>query len=68
MSIAFHHVKMLRGWACDLKRSAKEVTGALSALGIADLDRGDQEQFKSFLDSLDDKIRELVHKRLGDAR
>lgn len=68
MSIAFHHVKMLRRWAGDLKRSAEEVTEALNALGITDLDRGDEGQFKPFLDSLDDRIQELVRKRLADAR
>ena len=54
MSIAFHHVRMLRGWSGDLKRSAEQVAEALSTLGITDLDR--EEQFKSFLDSLDDKM------------
>lgn len=66
MSIAFHHVKMLRGWSGDLKRSAEEVTEALSTLGITHLNR--EEQFKSFLDSLDDNMQELVRKRLTDAR
>lgn len=68
MSIAFHHVRMLRGWAGDLGRSAEQVTEALSALGITDLDRGNEEQFKSFLDSLDHKMQELVRKRQVDAR
>lgn len=68
MSIAFHHIKMLRGWARDLERSAEQVVEALGALGITDLDRGDEKQFKSFLDSLDDKMQELVRKRLTDAR
>jgi len=65
MSIAFHHVRMLRGWSGDLKRSAEEVTEALSTLGISHLDR--EEQFKSFLDSLGDNMQELVSKRLTDA-
>lgn len=64
MSIAFDHVRMLRGWSSDLQRSAEQVTEALSALGITDLDHGDKEQGKSFLDSLDDKMQELVRKRL----
>ena len=68
MSFAFHHVRMLRGWSGDLTRSAVQVTEALSALGITDLDRGHEEQFKSFLDSLDDKMQELVRKRLTDSR
>jgi AbiV family abortive infection protein len=68
MSIAFHHVRMLRGWSGDLKRSAEQVTEALSALGITDLDRDDEGQFKSFLDALDDKMQELVRKRLADAQ
>jgi hypothetical protein len=68
MSIAFHHVRMLRGWAGDLKSSAEQVTEALSALGIADLDRGHEEQFKSFMGSLDDKMQELMRKRLADAQ
>lgn len=68
MSIAFHHVSMLRGWASDLKHSADQVSEAHSALGISDLDRGHEEKLKSFLDSLQGKIQELARKRLADAQ
>lgn len=68
MSIAFNHIRMLRGWAGDLKRSAEQVTEALSALGIADLEAGNKEQFKSFLDSFGDKMQKLALKRLGEAQ
>jgi AbiV family abortive infection protein len=67
MSIAFHHVKMLRSWAGDLKHSAEEVAEALSALGITDVEHGNEAQFKPFLDSLDGKIRELASKRLASS-
>ncbi|MDH3062306.1 AbiV family abortive infection protein [Achromobacter insolitus] len=68
MSIAFHLIRMLRDWAGDLKRSAEQVTEAMTALGIIELDRSNEEQFKSFVDSLDDKIQELVQKRRADAQ
>lgn len=68
MSIAFNHLRMLRRWAGDLKRSAEQVTEVVSALGITDLERGNEEQLKSFLDSLDDKMQELVRKRRTDNR
>nr|WP_232464835.1 AbiV family abortive infection protein [Bordetella genomosp. 8] len=63
MSIAFHHIRMLRGWAGDLKRSAEQLTEAVTALGITDLERNNKEQLESFLDSLGDKIEELARKR-----
>jgi AbiV family abortive infection protein len=67
MSIAFDHVRMLRSWGGDLRRSAEQVTEALSGLGIADLDNGDEEKVKSLLDSLSEKLQELVRKRQTDA-
>ena len=43
MSIAFQHIRMLRGYAADLDRAAANVTEALSVLGIADIERGGTE-------------------------
>lgn len=68
MSIAFNHIRVLRLWAGDLKHSAEQATEALRALGIADLEPGNEEQFKHFLDSYGDKLQELVRKRLGEAK
>jgi AbiV family abortive infection protein len=66
MSIAFQHVRMLRGYAADLDRAAADVTEALSLLGIADIERRGTDQLKSFLDSFDDKLQELVRKRRSE--
>jgi len=66
MSIAFNHVRMLRGWTLDLNLSAERVAEVLNVLGITNLDRADDEQAKSFLNSLDEKMQELVRKRLGN--
>lgn len=66
MSIAFHHVRMLRGWTLDLNHSAEQVAEVLNVLGITNLDRADDEQVKSFVNSLDEKMQELVRKRLGN--
>lgn len=43
MSIAFQHIRMLRGYAADLDRAAANITEALSVLGIADIERGGTE-------------------------
>lgn len=66
MSIAFQHIRMLRGYAGDLDRAAADVTEALSVLGITDIERGGTDQFKPFLDSFDDKLQELVRKRRAE--
>jgi len=66
MPVAFHHVKMMRSWAADLGRSAEQVSEALDALGITDLNRDDEQGLKSFLDSLGEKMQQLVRQRLAD--
>lgn len=66
MSIAFQHIRMLRGYAADLDRAAADVTEAVSVLGITDIERTSTDQFKSFLESFDDKLQELVRKRRAE--
>lgn len=63
MSIASDHVSLLRGWSSDLKGAAEKINQVLSVLDKPDASKGDQEQLKAFVGSLDEKMQDLMRQQ-----